>query len=82
MSVDGDWVCGRGDEAVILGGPGLRYPVAFGSTPLSLEARIGHAARVRLAMTDTTATCGLERRELWTNHPISTAEANEGQVGA
>jgi hypothetical protein len=45
-------------------------------------ARIGHAARVRLAMTDTTATCGLERPELWTKHAISTAEANEGEVGA
>jgi hypothetical protein len=50
--------------------------------PLSLVSRIGHAARVRLAMTDTTAPCGLERRELWTKHAISTAEASEGQVGA
>jgi hypothetical protein len=54
---------------------------AFG-TPLSLGPRIGHAARVRLAITDTTATCGLERRELWTKHAISTAEANDPQVGA
>ena len=49
---------------------------------MSLESRIGHAARVRLTMTDTTATCGLERRELSTNHAISTAEANEGEGGA
>ena len=49
---------------------------------LSLESRMGHAARVRLAMTDTTAMCGLERRELWTNHAIRTTGANDGQVGA
>jgi hypothetical protein len=58
-----------------------KHKRALGSTPLSPESRIGHAARVWLSMTETPS------RACWTgglcgrSGAISTAEGKVGQVG-